>query len=214
MRSGRADLALKALAEAAEWERPDAPSAALRIGRALAAMTASPGNAEQDRLRAAVQEAGGGAVRWFHATLEASLMGWPEERLQPFRQELEDARRSAPDRAAILALVGLLGQKEIREGRRAIAPAMRRIEQFMERGSRIAWSSAEFQAIAELLGASAPWSRIRASASEPLQHVASPAGAYFGSSALIASDAGPRIVDDASKSPCGQASRRSPFRAS
>jgi hypothetical protein len=89
---------------------------------------------------------------------------------------------------------------------------MRRIEQFMERGSRIAWSSAEFQAIAELLGASAPWSRNRASASEPLQHVASPAGAYFGSSALIASDAGPRIVDDASKSPCGQASRRSPFR--
>ena len=151
MRSGRADLALKALAEAAEWERPDAPSAALRIGRALAAMTASPGNAEPDRLRAAVQEAGGGAVRWFHAALEASLMGWPEERLQPFRQELEAARRSAPDRAAILALVGLLGQKEIRESRRAIAPAMRRIEQFMERGSHIAWSSAEFQAIAELL---------------------------------------------------------------
>ena len=151
MRSGRADLALKALAEAAEWERPDAPSAALRIGRALAAMTASSGSADSDMLHAAVQEAGGGAVGWFHAALEASLMGWPEERLQSFRQELEAARRTAPDRTAILALVGLLGQKEIRESRRAIAPAMRRIEEFLERGSRVAWSSAEFRAIAELL---------------------------------------------------------------
>ena len=37
MRSGRADLAGKALSQAAEWERPDAPSAALRIGQALVA---------------------------------------------------------------------------------------------------------------------------------------------------------------------------------
>ncbi len=151
MRSGRADLAMKAMAEAAEWERPDAPSAALRIGRALAAITAPPGNAAPDMLRAAVQEAGGGAVGWFHAALEASLMGWPEKRLQPYEHELEAAQKSEPDRPAVLALVGLLGQKEIRGSRRAIAPAMRRIEPFLQRGSRIAWSSPEFQAIAELL---------------------------------------------------------------
>ncbi len=151
MRSGRADLAVKAMAEAAQWERRDAPSAPLRIGRALAAMTASSGDAAPNMLRAAVQEGGGGAVGWFHAALEASLMGWPEERLHPFRQELEAATKGEPDRAAILALVGLLGQKEIRDSRRTIAPAMRRIEPFLERGSRIAWSSAEFQAIAELL---------------------------------------------------------------
>jgi cellulose synthase operon protein C len=151
MRSGRPDLAMKAMAGAAEWERPDAPSAALRIGRALAAMTAQSADAAPDMLHAAVQEAGGGAFGWFHAALEASLMGWPEKRLQPFQHELEAAQKSEPDRTTILALVGLLGQKEIRGSRRAIAPAMRRIEPFLERGSRIAWSSAEFQAIAELL---------------------------------------------------------------
>jgi tetratricopeptide (TPR) repeat protein len=151
MRSGRADLATKAMAEAAEWDRPDAPSAALRIGRALAAMTVPQGGAGPDTLRTAVQEAGGGAVCWFHAALEASLMGWTPQRLQPFRQELEAAQKSEPNRVTILALVGLLGQKEIRNSRRAIAPAMRRIESFLESGSRIAWSSAEFQSIAELL---------------------------------------------------------------
>ena len=106
MRSGRADLAVKAMAEAAQWERRDAPSAPLRIGRALAAMTASSGDAAPNMLRAAVQEEGGRAgcaVGWFHAALEASLMGWPEERLHPLRQELEAATKGEPDRAAILA---------------------------------------------------------------------------------------------------------------
>jgi cellulose synthase operon protein C len=179
MRSGRADLAMKTMAEAAEWERPDAPSAALRIGRALAAMTAPPGNAAPDTLRAAVQEAGGGAVGWFRAALEASLMGWPEERLQPFRQELESASRSAPDRAAILALVGLLGQKEIRDSRRAIAPAMRRIEPFLGRGSRIAWPSTEFQAIAELLADLHEFRALHRYASDALQREAGDHAARF-----------------------------------
>jgi uncharacterized protein YfkK (UPF0435 family) len=126
-----------------------------------------------------VQEAGGGAVRWFHAALEASLMGWPEERLQPFRQELEAARRSAPDRAAILALVGLLGQKEIRDSRRVIAPAMRRIEPFLERGSRIAWSPAEFQAIAELLAHLHEFRALHRYASEALRREAGDHAARF-----------------------------------
>ena len=151
MRSGRTDLANKALAEAAEWERPDTPNAALRIGRALVTMTADQANATQDALRAAVQEAGGGTVGWFRAVLEASLMGWPEKRLQPLGRELDTAQQGEPTRETILALVSLLGQKEIRDGRRAIAPALRRIDPFLAKGSRIAWLPAEFQTIAELL---------------------------------------------------------------
>jgi len=54
MRSKRADLAGKALAEAAEWERPDKPSAALRIGRALVRLAAQPGSDAGTELRAAV----------------------------------------------------------------------------------------------------------------------------------------------------------------
>jgi tetratricopeptide (TPR) repeat protein len=151
MRAGRADLAGKTLAEAAEWERPDAPSAALRIGQALVAMTTAPDNATPDTLRAVVRDAGDGVLRWFHVALEASLMGWPPQRLQPFQRELEAAQRSEPDRATILALVSLLNQKEIRSSRKAVAPAIRRIESYLEKGSRIVWSPAEFQAIAELL---------------------------------------------------------------
>jgi cellulose synthase operon protein C len=151
MRAGRTDLAGKTLTEAAEWERPDAPSATLRIGQGLVAMTAAPDSAAPDTLRAVVGAAGHGVLRWFHVALEASLMGWPAQRLQPFQQELEAAQRSEPDRATILALVSLLGQKEIRDSRKAVAPALRRIDSFLEKGSRIAWSPAEFQAIAELL---------------------------------------------------------------
>jgi len=179
MRSGRADLATKALAEAAEWERPDAPSAALRIGRALAAMMAVHGNAAPETLRAAVQELGSGVVAWFHVALEASLMGLPEQHLQPFQQELAAAQRSEPDRATILALAGLLGQKEVRDSRRAIAPAMRRIGPFLEHGSRIVWSSAEFQAIAELLAHLREFRALHRYASEALRREAGDHTARF-----------------------------------
>jgi hypothetical protein len=139
------------LAEAAEWERPDAPSVALRIGAALAARAAGQDNAGPDALRALVREAGGGAVVWFHVVVEASLMHLPERLLAQYQQEFEAAGRSDPNRTMILALTGLLGQREIRSNRRAITPAMRYIQPFLERGSGIAWSAAEFQAIAELL---------------------------------------------------------------
>ena len=91
MRSGRADLAGKALGEAAEWERPEASSAALRIGRTLVAMTTAQGSGTRDTLRAVVQDAGNAILGWFHVALEASMMGWPDKRLQPFQPELEAA---------------------------------------------------------------------------------------------------------------------------
>ena len=128
MHSGRADLAGEALGEAAEWERPEAPSVALRIGRTLVAMTAAQSSGTRgtrDTLRAVVQDAGNAILGWFHIALEASMMGWSDKRLQPFQPELEAAQHSEPDRATIRALAGLLGQKEIRDSRRAIAPAIR-----------------------------------------------------------------------------------------
>lgn len=151
VRSKRAELAGKALAEAAEWERPDKPSGALRIGRALVRLMAEPGADAAAVLRAAVQEAGGGAVPWFQLMIEANLMGVPDKRLQPVQADLATAQKSEPDRAAILGLVGLLGQKEIRDTRKKIAPVLRQISHFLVNGSRIAWTTAEFQTIAELL---------------------------------------------------------------
>jgi hypothetical protein len=98
-----------------------------------------------------VQEAGGSAVAWFNLMIEASLMGVPEQRLQPVQADLAAAQRSEPDRATVLTLVGLLGQKEIRDTRKKLAPVLRQIRSFLSRGSQITWTAAEFQAIAELL---------------------------------------------------------------
>ena len=153
VRSGRADLAAKSLDEASEWERPDMPNPALRIGRALVAvMAATDGDADAaEKVRAAVAEAGGGSLGWFRMVLEASLMDWPAKRLQPFQRELKAAYESKPDRAAVLALVGLLGQREVRGSRRAIAPAVRVFEPFLARASLIDWSPAEFLTIGEML---------------------------------------------------------------
>jgi len=151
MRSGRADLAGRALDEAAEWERSDKPSTALRIGRALVRAAAEPGSDVGEVLRAGVQTAGGNAAAWFNLLIEASLMGVPERRLQPVQADLAAAQRSEPDRATILALVSLLGQKEIRDTRKKLAPVLRQIRHVLSRGCRIIWTAAEFQTIAELL---------------------------------------------------------------
>ena len=151
MRSGRADLAGKALAEAAEWERADKPSGALRVGRALIAIAADQGGAAQDALRVAAQDAGGGITGWFQVMLEAAMMGVPDKHLRPFQSEFDALQKGEPNRETILALVSLLGQKEVRESRKAIAPALRQIDRFLAKGSRIGWLPAEFQTIAELL---------------------------------------------------------------
>ncbi len=185
MRSGRADLAGKALREAAEWERPEAPSAALRIGRTLVAMTPAQGSGTRDTLRppdtlrTVVQDAGDATLGWFCVALEASMMGWPDARMQPFQPELEAAEHSEPDRATILALVVLLGQKEIRDSRRVIAPAMRHIEPYLQKGSRIAWTPAELQAIAELLAHLREFRALHRYASEALRREAGDHTARF-----------------------------------
>ncbi len=151
MRSGRADLAGKALSQAAEWERADAPSAPLRIGQALVAMHGDRNPEAEGRLREAVQLAGGGTVGWFRAVLEAALMGWPEQRRQSMHRELAAAQAGEPSREVILSLVGMLGQKDIQDNKRVIASVLWRIEPSLVGGSRIVWSTAEFQTVAASL---------------------------------------------------------------
>ena len=151
MRSGRADLAGKALSQAAEWERADAPSAPLRIGRALVAMHGEQNPEADAGLREAVRLAGGGTIGWFRAVLEAALMGWPDQRRQAMHRELSNAQTGEPERETILSLVGMLGQKEIQDSKRAVASVLWRIEPTLVGGSRIVWSTAEFQTIAASL---------------------------------------------------------------
>jgi cellulose synthase operon protein C len=148
MRSGRADLAGKALSQAAEWERPDAPSAPLRIGQALVAIHGEQKRDVNARLREAVQLAGGGTTGWFGAVLEAALMGWPDQRRQAIHRELANAQTGEPDWETVLSLVGMLGQREIQDSRKVVASVLWRIEPTLAGGSRIIWSTAEFQTIA------------------------------------------------------------------
>jgi tetratricopeptide (TPR) repeat protein len=150
-RSGRADLAAKSLDEASEWERPDKPDPSLRIARALVAMTKTTDPADADAVHTAVQQAGGSPLGWFRVVLEASLINWPAKQLQPFQRELQAAYETPPDRATVLALIGLLGQKDLGGTKRAIAPASRVFDQYLSRGSHIDWSSAEFLTIAEAM---------------------------------------------------------------
>ena len=128
MRSGRADLAGKALSQAAEWER------ARRSERAAADRPGTCGDTRRaetgsgSRLREAVQLAGGGTAGWFRAVLEAALMGWPDQRRQPMHRELAAAQTGEPNREAILSLVGMLGQREIQDSKRVVASVLWRIE--------------------------------------------------------------------------------------
>ena len=179
MRSGRADLAGKALSQAAEWERPDAPSAALRIGQALVAKQGDQSAELAPGLRHAVQIAGGAAVGWFRAVLEAALMGWSEQRRQPLHRELAAARAGEPSREVILSLIGMLSQKEIRDSKRVVTSVLWRIEPLLAAGSGIAWSPAEFQTIAASLHELTAYDALRVYARDALQRDAGDPAARF-----------------------------------
>jgi len=147
MRSGRADLAEKALAQAAEWERADAPSAPLRIGQALVSWR-DQDQAAAAKLREAVELAGGGTVGWFRAVLEAALMGWSDHRRQKLHHELAVARKGMPDRQMILSLISTLGQKEVHKSKDVVTSILWRIDAWLLQGAELPWSGAEFQTLA------------------------------------------------------------------
>jgi hypothetical protein len=150
MRAQRPDLALKGLAEAAEWERADAPSAPLRIARALVERRTGTADQSEARLREGVALAGGGVVGWFRARLEADFMkagdeaGW-------LQQELTRARETPPTADAIMAVVAALGQPEAGENKKAVASRLQGLRPWLQQGAAIDWKPSEFQAMAEML---------------------------------------------------------------
>jgi hypothetical protein len=149
MRAHRPDLALKGLAEAAEWERADAPSAPLRIARALVERRTGAADQAEARLREGVALAGGGVAGWFRARLEADLMkagdavGW-------LQRELVQARETPPTADAIMAIVVALGQPEAGNNKKAVASLLLGLRAWLQQGAAIDWKPAEFQAIAEM----------------------------------------------------------------
>ena len=111
MRAGRLELAAKELAAAAEWERPDVPSALLRIAQALVELHADQGAQAQERLRAGVALAGSGVAGWFRAALEGELMKLTGSSAGLLRQELARERETPPTKEAVMAIVSALGAR-------------------------------------------------------------------------------------------------------
>ena len=150
MRAKRPDLALKALKEAAAWERSDAPSAPLRIAQALVEGQTDRADQAEIKLREAVALAGGGVAGWFRARLEADLMkigghvGW-------VHQALVHARETPPTPEAIMAVVSVLAQPEAGESKKSVASLLLGMRSWLQQGAVMDWKPAEFQATAETL---------------------------------------------------------------
>jgi len=150
MRAKRADLAGKELSQAAEWDRPDAPSGLLRTARGLVALQSGETEQADAWLREGVTLAGGGVAGWFRAVLEAELMKCASGDALWLREELAAARRTPPAKEPVLAVVSALGQVEAGEDRRALSGLLLGTHAWLEQGAGIAWSAAEFQLLADV----------------------------------------------------------------
>jgi hypothetical protein len=153
IRSKRADLAWKELAEAAEWERPGAPSFLLYINQGLVGRELGQEPDGEARLRQGVELAGGGVAGWFRASLEHALMNASEANAALLRQELTRAQQAAaPTKQGILSIVSAMSGKEARESKKAVGGLIFRIRGWLLKGGSLAWSAAEFHPIAEMFG--------------------------------------------------------------
>jgi tetratricopeptide (TPR) repeat protein len=153
IRSKRADLAWKELGEAAEWERPGAPSFLLHINQGLAALALGQKPDAEARLRRGVELAGGGVAAWFRASLEHALMNAGEAGAALLREELTRAQQAAaPTKEGIQSIVSAMSSTEAREGKKAVGGLIFRIRGWLSKGSGLAWSTAEFHPIAEMFG--------------------------------------------------------------
>src|SRR4051794_23418360 len=149
MRSKRPDLAVKELATASEWERPDAPSALLRIARGLVGLQAGEGESAEMWLREGVTLAGAGPVGWLRAVLEAELMRLDGRHTGRLRKELARAREAPPTREAVTTIVTALGRPEATENRKAVASLLLGMRSWLLQAAAFDWPAAEFQALAE-----------------------------------------------------------------
>jgi hypothetical protein len=150
MRAKRPDLAAKELAQAAEWDRPDAPSGPLRIARGLVALQSGEKEQADAWLREGVTLAGGGVAGWFRAVLEAELMKCASGDALWLRKELARARQAAPTKESVMAIVSALGQVGAGENKRALSGLLLGMHAWLEQGAGIIWSPAEFQILADV----------------------------------------------------------------
>jgi len=153
MRSKRADLASKTLAEAATWEQPGASSFLLRINRGLLGLARGQDAEGEAQLRQGVELAGGGVPGWFRASLEHALMNAGEPGTTLLRDELTRARQAtAPTKEQIQSIVSAMSANEARESKKAAAALIFRIRGWLLKGIGLAWSAAEFHPLAEMFG--------------------------------------------------------------
>ncbi len=158
MRARRPDLAARELAQAAEWDRPDAPSGPLRIARGLVVASSPDGEPEQAEawLGEGVALAGGGVAGWFRAVLEAERMHCADAAPR-LREELARACAAPPTQEAVLAVAAALTTPEAGDGageggKRMLAGLLHEMRPWLQRAAGIAWPAAEFQILAELFG--------------------------------------------------------------
>ena len=152
VRSKRPDLAVKDLAAAAEWERADTPSAALRIARGLAGLQARDAAAEA-LVQEGVRLANGGIAGWFRAMVEALRMRVDKPYVERIRRELDRAKQAeSPTRDAVLAVIAAFGQAEAGENvKRALQDLLVTMTPWLERAAGLDWPAAEFQTVADAL---------------------------------------------------------------
>jgi cellulose synthase operon protein C len=151
-RSKRADLAWKELANAAEWERPDAPSGRLCINQGLVAWELGNAADAEARLRRGVELAGGGVVGWFCASVEHAQMKAGAASGVVLREELVRAQKAvAPAKEEILLAALAISDWEITEARKDLAPLVFRIHGWLLQGASLAWSAAEIHPVYEML---------------------------------------------------------------
>ena len=151
MRSKRPDLAAKELATAAEWERPDAPSALLRIAHGLTGLQIGESEPAEARLREGVALAGGGVAGWFRAALESELMRVDIGYVDRLRKELARARETPPTREAVMAVIAALAQPEATENKKAVASLLLGMRAWLLQAATFDWPPTEFQTLAETL---------------------------------------------------------------
>jgi tetratricopeptide (TPR) repeat protein len=154
IRSKRTDLAWKELGEAAEWERPGAPSFLLHINQGLVGLELGQKPDAEARLRQGVELTGGGVAGWFQASLEHALMNAGKAGDALLREELTRAQQAtAPTKEAIQSIVSAMSGKEARESNKKTAAALIfRIRGWLLKGSGLAWTAAEFHPVAEMFG--------------------------------------------------------------
>jgi tetratricopeptide (TPR) repeat protein len=150
-RSKRADLAWKELANAAEWERPDAPSARLGVNQGLIAWELGNATDGEARLRRGVELAGGGVVGWFGASVEHARMKGSAASGAVLREELARAQKAvAPSKEEILSVARAMSDGEITEARKETTPLVFRIRGWLMQGASLSWSGSEIHPVAEM----------------------------------------------------------------